>query len=79
MVPVSAETRKRIHRFISEASKIDSIATHRILGIQWDAEEECYTVSTWNSYHNYADSWSLWEPTDSHEQELSIAGFYGEN
>lgn len=79
MIPVSAETRKRIHRFIDKASQIDGIATHRILGICWDSDEECYMVSTWNSYHGYVDSWAIWSPTDSREEQLSVAGLYGEN
>ena len=79
MESVSSDVRKRVHQFINGASQIDGVATHRILGIWWNSDEECYIVSTWNDYHGYADSWSLWEPTDSNEQDLSIAGFYGEN
>lgn len=79
MTTISADIRQRIHRFINEASQIDGVASHRILGVRWDSNEDCYIVSTWNGYHGYVDSWSLWEPTDSNEQDLSIAGFYGEN
>lgn len=79
METISDDIRQRIETFIKESGVIRGVVHHRVLGVRWDSNEDCYIVSTWNSYHGYKDEWCLWEPTDSHEEELSIAGFYGEN